>query len=303
MPKMYIFGLHILLSTESSQTPPVLLIFLHMVVKSSPSLRYRVKKQRIWLYFTILNLFRLVVISIHIFYWYYIFEDWNTGYYVGFVYYSLSGLEYLFTVGLTAIQIFQLQVFKKYFWIKIGSLIILFILHVVLYGSNYFYICFSTEIQVCIPDTMYYEWGFLSPFWFITMFAWDLLPPILIPIALVQLSNRESLYKSLVTIFKLDRIYNITLIVHVWIIVIYFIIGMLSSSFIFQNDKVMFLMIHIRRTLVVVHEILTTVSVNQLKNIIPVLMNSAMGAASKQTCNKSEQPSAKSTIKSAPLHG
>ncbi|KAI8892748.1 hypothetical protein BC833DRAFT_662157 [Globomyces pollinis-pini] len=240
-------------------------------------IRYRKGKQTIWFFYILLNIFRLVLRITHVVYWYTPITDWNQSFLFGWVYYCFVGIEYLWTVLITAFQIFQLEMFKKFKWLRNLGLIIIIIVHLVFYGSNYFFICAISYVKglgFCISDSFRYSWMSISPYWMIFMVVCNILPAILIPLGFHMQSNNEvNILKSIKEIVKLDGKFNFTIMIQLIIIIIYFVIASLQRTAIFGDDRVAFLFIHVSKTLIGIHEILLSFTLDRLRAILPLLAN------------------------------
>ncbi|KAI8894251.1 hypothetical protein BC833DRAFT_605540, partial [Globomyces pollinis-pini] len=112
------------------------LLHLHHCV-----LQYIEKRHRFWLNLLFLNVFRLILRAVHIVYWYIPIDNWDTFAYLSFTYYSLFGLESLWTIYVSSFQIFQLEVLRLKPSFRVLLLAFITILHLVLYGGHYLRIC------------------------------------------------------------------------------------------------------------------------------------------------------------------
>ncbi|KAI8894258.1 hypothetical protein BC833DRAFT_568502 [Globomyces pollinis-pini] len=218
----------------------------------------------------ILNLFRIVVHIVHIFYWYYVLPEWNYVLYLGEVYYTVTGLESLATVAFTAYLIIKLKLIDVKIWLRVCLGILILAVHWFFYGSNYFFICQLSTLKLCISISTFYEWRIYSKFWIIFVFAWNTIPVILIPIRYRRkYSAKESFLKSVIYILRLDTIYTNLLLLQLIIIIAYFVLGMIQNAgWYLGDDRAYYFFGHIRRTIVGVEEVTIAVMIERIRDMI-----------------------------------
>ncbi|KAJ2996444.1 hypothetical protein HDV02_006522 [Globomyces sp. JEL0801] len=222
--------------------------------------KFIAQKNRMYLFLGLLNSFRILLRILHIFYWYTPIRDWNTSVYFATVYYSIYGLEGIFTVLLTGNQIIRMKLFKLSKLFQIICTIAIIAIHLVLYGGYYFYFCAAaTDYEPIIP--LYSLTIFI--------FVFNLTPVIGLP---YFVSRKVRAEESIFNVFKffvtLDAQFNITLVVHLILIIVFVVLSSMNQTTVFGDDRVSYFFGHVRRTIVGFHELLTTISLDRLQSLM-----------------------------------
>ncbi|KAI8893364.1 hypothetical protein BC833DRAFT_299865 [Globomyces pollinis-pini] len=234
-----------------------------------PIQKIRASSNPVILYTVLLNLFRLILLGIHIVYWYCPLPSWEQVVYLGEVYYILSGLESLATITFTFYLLIQLKLIDVKVRVRSILAFIVFAVHIGLFGGNYFFICRLPSIEPCIPITMVYKWIALDGYWTLFVFTWNILPVALIPIQFRRRANqKESLFKAIQYVLQLDKTYTTLLCLQIVLVITYFGVGLLQVSTLLGDDKSFYLSIHTLRTISGISEVFISVMIEKIREMI-----------------------------------
>ncbi|KAI8891686.1 hypothetical protein BC833DRAFT_662897 [Globomyces pollinis-pini] len=191
---------------------------------------------------------------------------------------SLQNVATLLTVAQTTMTIVTLtkasKVFKFCIWfIVIG-------LHLSLAGSNYFGICWNPAVKNCIPYDTYLLWIRCMPFWYLFVFLYDILPPILIVYQISRVDKR-----TLWELVILDLKFTFGLIAQVLICVFYFTINYIQSSTdLLGSDAGFASVITLSSTLITFHSQMNMFTLSRLGEVLNKF--SKVGSSKKSTTKK-----------------
>ncbi|KAI8897340.1 hypothetical protein BC833DRAFT_594249 [Globomyces pollinis-pini] len=226
------------------------------------------KLRKCFLLLTTTNCFVwLLVNSISGYYALAVLPDNTTQYYVIEVMFLLQNIATLLTVTQTTLSTFKVMMprpsasFKYLTWISI------LVLHFVLAGSYYFGYCWNPAGKHFIPYESYLTWLRFMPFWYLFVFLYDILPPILIVCQLIPI------YKlSFRVTFSIDLIFTWSIITQIIICIFFFTINYVSSNMDILGDDLSFASVKtLSCTLVTIHSQLHMFILSRLRIVLKKL--------------------------------
>ncbi|KAJ2990677.1 hypothetical protein HDV02_004227, partial [Globomyces sp. JEL0801] len=173
--------------------------------------------------------------------------DINTQYYLLEFVWLLQNLATLFTVMLTTVTIFSLMLPEPTKRFKYTVCCIILLLHCGLAGSFYFGICWNPAAKNCMTFDTYIYWTRSMPFWYLFVFLYDIIPPILVTYQLNQASKQRN-------ILTVDLKFTFGIIIQILICILFFIINYIQTNTdILGNDLSYASVVTINCTLITIH--------------------------------------------------
>ncbi|KAI8896339.1 hypothetical protein BC833DRAFT_597884 [Globomyces pollinis-pini] len=171
----------------------------------------------------------------------------------------LFGLCTLSTVYITAYQLARFNIPYCPVAVIKPICVVLFLLHVLLFGGNYFQFCANNNIVTCIDKTFMFQWRSLSTFWIALMFIWDVIPIILAGIYLKAHKLRQDMGRDIKITFwgivtNMDIVFVSLFLVHVFLAILYTNNGIIINyTNVLASDRASLCFQSIQRSLIGLH--------------------------------------------------
>ncbi|KAI8895123.1 hypothetical protein BC833DRAFT_602313 [Globomyces pollinis-pini] len=271
--------------------------FLTVCVMLVHSTRMVIKlKTRFWICMIVLQLIRIAAQISRTYYYYTAFEDYLSATISGEIMFVLAGIEHLFSIYLTTFQIFDFKInfIPKNGLLQVITYTLIFIIHVLLFGANYFLICnvYETPMPLCPDFSVLTAWGVYRTYWGVFVLIWDLVPVTVIVMVIAQ-PDLSHIHLSLLMfkrMFTLDKRFTHLYLVQCLLTIGYFVFSELSlNTVIFGGDRMTYCIRHFTILLLGLHKVLTVLLLERIPIIFKLVSNKNDMVVTKSTVSEQQK--------------